>query len=420
MDEFHGRGLTCHRGNSWLAVAQINFASRFSHRALKAIAPWEGMTDTYRQSRARGGASQIPRFNKMIMGSFAGPNNAEDLPGMLERHPLYDDYWEAKRVQVNRIADLPVYLTASYSSMLHTYGSFESFLTMKTQLKWIRVHPYQEWFDLYRPEMNDELQRFYDRYAKGIQNGWEQTPKVRLSLLAGDGSIAKPVIEEPYEDYPPPGFEPVFLHLDSANLTLGDEKPTTESSTSYAAHDLEASTDFKYVFSKACQLTGYPNLIIHMSTPSHDDMDVAIQLRKISIDGKPLSHANYPCPPIPPEKQTNVSTCLGGSGLLRASHVVSLAPERGLGDQPFYRHDSTEPIPPNTIKRLEIPLWPMGMVFEAGEGILLKVSGHNMCLPETEALRLTEAEDGNPAGAVHFVYTGGKYDSMLRLPLKYM
>jgi hypothetical protein len=47
----------------------------------------------------------------------------------------------------------------------------------------LRVHATQEWHDLYKQSTNDELQRFFDRYLKDIENGWEETPKVRASIL---------------------------------------------------------------------------------------------------------------------------------------------------------------------------------------------------------------------------------------------
>jgi len=59
-------------GNSWLAISAWNAASRFQHPALKAIAPWEGLTDVYKDQAVRGGRPAPPMFNQMIMGSFAG------------------------------------------------------------------------------------------------------------------------------------------------------------------------------------------------------------------------------------------------------------------------------------------------------------------------------------------------------------
>lgn len=131
-------------GNSWLAISQINFAARMSHPALKAIAPWESYTDLYRHFVARGGRPHIPGFHKMISGGLAGPEGVEDVVAMLRTHPLYDDYWEAKRIPVEKIDNIPLYVLASYSSMLHTNGSFQTFREAKTPQKWLRVHPYQE------------------------------------------------------------------------------------------------------------------------------------------------------------------------------------------------------------------------------------------------------------------------------------
>lgn len=65
-------GLTYwYRGNSWLAISQINFVSRFTHPNLKAIAPWEGMTDLYAQNVCRGGVPNAA-FGELIARGFAG------------------------------------------------------------------------------------------------------------------------------------------------------------------------------------------------------------------------------------------------------------------------------------------------------------------------------------------------------------
>jgi hypothetical protein len=59
-------------GNSQLAMAQVNFAGRFKHPALKCIAPWEGVTDAYRQTSRRGGSPTLLAFNQMIIKGYAG------------------------------------------------------------------------------------------------------------------------------------------------------------------------------------------------------------------------------------------------------------------------------------------------------------------------------------------------------------
>lgn len=49
-------------GNSWLAISQINHASRCPHPALKAIAPWEALTDMYKDFSCRGGFRPKDKF----------------------------------------------------------------------------------------------------------------------------------------------------------------------------------------------------------------------------------------------------------------------------------------------------------------------------------------------------------------------
>jgi uncharacterized protein len=125
-------------------------------------------------------------------------------------------------------------------------------------------------------------------------------------------------------------------------------------------------------------------------------MDIVVQIRKIDAKGKLLEHLNYPCPvPVEEVPSLNTAKTIGTQGFLRASHAVSYDHEASSETRPVYTHRKREPVTPGTTVPLEIGLWPIGIVFEAGEGIMLRVSGHDMCLPETEMCRVTEPEDGN-------------------------
>lgn len=150
-----------------------------------------------------------------------------------------------------------------------------------------------------------------------------------------------------------------------------------------------------------------------MSCAEKDDMDVAVQLRKISSTGEPLVSINYPCP-VPDDQvpDVNVAKYLGPQGKLRASHLCT---KQIVDGRPFYAHDKREPVPAGTVVPLEIPIWPIGMVFAQGEGLLVRVAGHDLGLPEVEMLRLKEPIDENVGR--HVVHTGGKYDSFVELPV---
>ena len=153
-----------------------------------------------------------------------------------------------------------------------------------------------------------------------------------------------------------------------------------------------------------------------MSCNEHDDMDVVVQVRKINSTGEEALTTTFPCPVL--EKDVPFTSLLkvsGAQGYLRASHRVSRDDSLSSADgqEVFYKHDKAEKVKPGTIVPLEITLWPMGLTFGPGEGLVLKVSGHGMNgLFFYEA---TEPEDWNVGN--HTIHTGGEYDSHLILPI---
>ncbi|KAF5637968.1 cocaine esterase [Fusarium sp. NRRL 52700] len=365
-------------GNSWLAISQINFASRMHHPALKAIAPWEGYTDLYRHFVARGGRPHIPGFHRIIYNGLAGREGVENVVAMLEKRPLYDDYSEAKRIPVENSENIPMHVVASYSSMLHTYGLFQTFSKPRQKRSGsvsIRIKSLNIANLLTDKDTNWEL----------------STPRVRLSLLGfeSDGSSATTVIERSEEGYPLARQRLRTLYLDGTTGKLMDSKTDQENIKSYEGWSLDDGLTFTTTFDVTTELAGYPKTVLHISCADHDDFDIVVQIRKIDTNGHQLSHLNYPCPvPIDEVPDVNTAKTLGPQGFLGASHSVSLNRDGGpvafedlsRETDVLHSHRVRHSISPGTIVRLEIPIWPIGMVFAAGEGIALNVSGHDMCL----------------------------------------
>lgn len=145
-------------------------------------------------------------------------------------------------------------------------------------------------------------------------------------------------------------------------------------------------------------------------------MDIVCQVRKVDVSGRPLTHLNFPCPvPVAEVADEATAKTLGPQGFLRASHAGSLDMSKSKGNNLYYSHRQRQPVPRGTIVELQIPLWPIGMVFAPGEGILLRISGHSMDHAVTGHCILTEPMDDN-VGA-HTVYTGGIYASVLTVPV---
>ena len=175
---------------------------------------------------------------------------------------------------------------------------------------------------------------------------------------------------------------------------------------------------FTYEFTEAAFVIGYPSATLYVSCAEHDDMDVYVQLRKQDRGGRLVEHLNIPpsalgmteveVPNINPLKY------LGPQGILRASHR-GLDPELSKPDHLVLAHRKIQKVSPGTVTKLEIPIWPCGIAFEAGERLVLKVSGHDMRLAEFTALA-GAFKSGNKGS--HVVYCGQDgYHSQLSIPV---
>lgn len=206
---------------------------------------------------------------------------------MVDEHNFFIDYWEDKKPKLRKIT-VPMYATASYSTGLHTEGSVRGFALSSSKEKWyvivpniceigahtgttrLRWTPTQEWHDIYQQENINDLQKFLDKYMRGIDNGWENTPKIRLSLL---GYNRPSVIDRPESSYPPPSFQPVTFYLDAANASLTETAPKEDSKASYQADAFpQAGLMFSHRFDSYTELCGFSRLKIFMSTTESDDM----------------------------------------------------------------------------------------------------------------------------------------------------
>jgi len=54
---------------------------------------------------------------------------------MVQKYPDFNDYWQDKRAKVENI-NVHAYVLASYSTFLHTFGSFRGFEAIRNENKW--------------------------------------------------------------------------------------------------------------------------------------------------------------------------------------------------------------------------------------------------------------------------------------------
>ena len=418
-------------GNSWLTVSQWFIAAERPEH-LAAIAPWEGFCDHYRESGTRGGIP-APEFSEMIAETFASAHGMlEDQPRMIVERPFMCDYWEDKAARVENI-EIPAYVVASYTNSVHTHGSFAGFRRMASKEKWLRVHNTSEWFDYYTPENVEDLRRFFDHYLKGIDNGWEQTPRVRLSVLNPGGTD---IVGRAEEDFPLARTQYHKLYLSAADSALLTSLPADQAVSEYQSDSARHEATYRYRMERPTEITGYMKLHLWVSAPDHDDMDLAVRVEKLSRDGQPL-----------PDRTGNL---IAATGLMRVS-MRQLDETRSTEAEPYYTFTTEQKLKPGEIVPVEIEIWPMGLYFDEGEILQLTVGAYrpaNAAIPFGSA-SISVPRDGftympgqpvdmitvggnatqcaDPAEVVvspathnagrHRIYTGGEYDSYLYVPV---
>ena len=418
-------------GNSWLTVSQWFIAAERPEH-LAAIAPWEGFCDHYRESGTRGGIP-APEFPEMIAETFASAHGMlEDQPRMIVERPFMCDYWEDKAARVENI-EIPAYVVASYTNSVHTHGSFAGFRRMASKEKWLRVHNTSEWFDYYTPENVEDLRRFFDHYLKGIDNGWEQTPRVRLSVLNPGGTD---IVGRAEEDFPLARTQYHKLYLSAADSALLTSLPADQAVSEYQSDSARHEVTYRYRMERPTEITGYMKLHLWVSAPDHDDMDLAVRVEKLSRDGQPL-----------PDRTGNL---IAATGLMRVS-MRQLDETRSTEAEPYYTFTTEQKLKPGEIVPVEIEIWPMGLYFDEGEILQLTVGAYrpaNAAIPFGSA-SISVPRDGftympgqpvdmitvggnatqcaDPAEVVvspathnagrHRIYTGGEYDSYLYVPV---
>lgn len=208
-----------------------------------------------------------------------------------------------------------------------------------------------------------------------------------------------------------------------------DTPPSPATTATYQSDSWDDDgAHFSHTFSTYTELIGYSQARLYMSCPTADDMDVYVILRKLDASGTPLLQLSVPLTALPANTTTsdvpdlNIFKYVGPNGRLRASHrALATDPTLDLTQRAtlapataWHAHDHEAKVPPDEVVALDVPLWPAGMIFDAGESIRLEVKGHEVTLPEFPALARAQT---NLNRGRHFVHTGGDWRSELVLSL---
>ncbi|MFD4831355.1 CocE/NonD family hydrolase [Streptomyces uncialis] len=405
-------GKVAMSGTSYLAVSQW-FTAAEQPPHLAAINPWEGVSDVYRDFLLRGGMPDTGFARHLRDHSFWGNGQKEDIIAEAERHPLMNDLWENKIPEFEKI-DVPAYVVASYSNTLHTAGTFRAWRRMASEQKWLRVHNTQEWPDYYDEANTEDLRRFFDRFLKDEDNGWERTPTVRYSVLDLEGGDE---VDVPADRFPPADVSPAKYYLDGRSRTLATTAPTAGATAEYTAGTNADTVSFVTRFDQETVLVGYPKAHLWVEAKGSDDMDLFLLVQKLDAYGTPLQQFTVPNQGARiqdvTERGASILRYKGADGRLRVS-MRHLDGTLSTDDVPAHSFDRIEKLTPGEIVDVEIDLLPIGLAFHPGEQLRLVISGRSILGTMMPGIReYTPANTGQ-----HIIHTGGEHASYLRLPVK--
>ncbi|GAA4668243.1 CocE/NonD family hydrolase [Frondihabitans cladoniiphilus] len=399
-------------GTSYLAVSQW-FTAAEQPPHLVAINPWEGVSDVYRDLVMRGGMPDTGFAQQLQDGSFFGTNQKEDILSEVAAYPLMTDLWEDKIPEFEKIT-VPAYVVASYSNTLHTAGTFRAWRRIASEQKWLRIHNSQEWPDYYDEQNVDDLRGFFDRFLKGDDNGWEQTPRVRYSVLDLEGGDR---VALPADSFPPADAVSTKYYLDGRGRSLSTTIPSSAAEASYAVESNPNAVSFLTRFDEETVLVGYPKAHLFVEVRGSDDLDLFVLVQKLDRWGTPLQAFTVPNASAMAHDLTDHGATIlrykGSDGRLRVS-ARHLDEHLSTDDVPAHTFDRVEKLSEGEIVEIDIDLLPVGLAFHPGEQLRFVVSSRNLLGTLMPAIReYVGANSGQ-----HVIHTGGVHPSYLQLPLQ--
>ena len=379
-------------GNSCVAMTQWRIAAQQPPH-LAAIAPWEGTSDMYRESLAEGG---IPakEFIKMVMRDAIGTNYLDSTPLNFEIYPYIDSpYWQDKIPDFKKIT-IPVYATACWNHF-HLRGAINAFRKIRSTKRWLRCHREFEWPDAYCNKYLSDLHLFFNRYLKMERNGWELTPKVRIEVQ--DAYDCDFQTDRAENEFPLRRTRYDKLYLDAANQSMQATPVEKESQISYDGKTEQVT--FDYTFAEETEVTGFLKLRLWVEADGYDDMDLFINIQKLSTKGDwlPVSVLGEPHP--------------GAWGKMRVSRR-KLDEKASTDYQPIQAHNCDEKLSKGEIVPVDIEVWPTSRIWHKGQQIRVQVAGRYIREDWFEPLIWDADNQGR-----HIIHTGGKYDSFLQIPV---
>jgi len=390
-EEGWSNGMVATSGVSYFAISQWRVAE-LSPPHLKAIIPWEGLTDIYRDAVYHGGIEEkgfIRGWYKKVASNKRPGSIPEDFIGGIQSNTLYGDFYSSRTPDLSKVT-VPAFIVSSWSDHgLHSRGTIEGFKNISSRDKWLYIHGTKKWEFFYSEEGVAEQKRFLDYYLKGVDTGMMDVPRVRYAVRE------KFYIEDYHtaDNYPLNNVARIKLYLDNNEKALSESKVLSSSQ-----RKTSKKTRFTYTFTKDTTLVGGMTLMTYISTSKSEDADIFVGVDKFNADGKKVSFQGNDT------EKGHVA-----SGWLRLSQR-RVDWSKSEKDRVFLAHDEVQKVIPKEVVQAYVEILPSGTLFKKGESISLVIS--NKDLKGAGDISHVNINRGKT-----MVHTGGEYQSYLEIPV---
>jgi len=383
-------------GVSYYAMTQWLVAG-LKPPSLKAMIPWEGAADMYRDFGYHGGIFSFGFvanwYNNHMAHHLLGKPQATApdafaTPWVWEymHHSLDSDWYHGRRPAWEHF-ECPLYSVGNWSGMaLHLRGNTEGYVRAASRHKKLRIHAGTHYHPFYTLEGRTDQLRFLDHWLKGTDTGIMREPPVKLLIRKGGRSKHQWRFEQEWP-IARTRWRKLYLrpeprsHKEGAEGTLVAEAPRKTTAVSYPASGVTKAGVATASWTATAlagslprmgvsfetepltadtEVTGPVVLVLWVSSTT-EDLDIFATIRNIAPDGADVFEEGQQQQPVPVAK-----------GWLRASHR-KLDHALSLPYRPYHAHDAREWLCPGEVVKLEIEIWPTCMVFAQRHRIRLDI-----------------------------------------------
>lgn len=339
-------------GVSYLAISQWKAAAlRPPH--LRAIVPWEGFTDAYRDLLRPGGIQEIG-FVKLWNRGLKTVRLKYQIGEENTNRPLRDEWWRSVVPELSKV-QVPALICGSFSdNNLHSRGSIRGFEQIGSSDKHLYTHRGGKWATFYSDAALQTQLAFLDRHLRaGTQ---APLPRVRLEVRESRDRIVE-VRDE--SSWPLESTRWTALHLTGGGLST--EPANQRGSISFDTRSRGAR--FGWTLPADTEISGPTALRLFVEVSGGDDVDLFVGVEK-------WRGSEY----VPFEGSYGFGHDRITTGWLRAS-LRALDEDRSRPFEPVPTFTQRQPLGPGQVVQVDVPLGPSATLFRAGEQLRLVVAG---------------------------------------------